>query len=54
MTWGIWLRRCLNEQQDEFELYWPSLFTSFPVIVRTTRPGSALLTKANGVKTKSS
>jgi hypothetical protein len=52
MTWGIWLRRCLNEQQDEYELYWPSLFTSFPVIVKTRR-GSALA-KANGFNEKKS
>ncbi|GAM83561.1 hypothetical protein ANO11243_015490 [Dothideomycetidae sp. 11243] len=25
ITWGIWLRHCLNGRQDEFELYWPQV-----------------------------
>jgi len=32
MVWGIWLRHCLNERQDEYELSWPSIF-SLPDIV---------------------
>ncbi|KAK5737529.1 alkaline ceramidase ydc1 [Elasticomyces elasticus] len=34
IVWGIWLRHCLNGRQDEYELVWPSLFTSIPSIVR--------------------
>ncbi|KAF1357053.1 alkaline ceramidase-like protein [Delphinella strobiligena] len=34
IVWGIWLRHCLNGRQDEFELYWPSLFTSLPAVLR--------------------
>lgn len=34
ITWGVWLRHCLNGRQDEFELRWPSIFTSLPVVVR--------------------
>jgi len=48
ITWGIWLRRCLNEQQDEYELHWPSFFTSFPGIVKTR--GDSVFRKANGFK----
>jgi dihydroceramidase len=29
LTWGIWLRHCLNGRQDEYDFYWPRLF-SFP------------------------
>jgi dihydroceramidase len=32
MVWGIWLRHCLNERQEDYELSWPSLF-SLPDIV---------------------
>lgn len=34
ITWGIWLRHCLNGKQDEYELQWPSLFFSLPLVVR--------------------
>ena len=41
ITWGIWLRHCLNGRQDEVELQWPRLITSLPVIVqRDTMNGS--------------
>lgn len=33
ITWGIWLRHCLNGRQDEFKLKWPRLL-SLPEIVR--------------------
>lgn len=35
LVWGIWLRHCLNERQDEYELRWPSVFSSLPEIVRS-------------------
>ena len=34
VTWGIWLRHCLNGHQDEFRLVWPSIW-SFPEVVKT-------------------
>lgn len=34
ITWGIWLRHCLNGRQDEYELSWPR-FWSLPEVVRT-------------------
>jgi dihydroceramidase len=33
IVWGIWLRHCLNYRQDEYELYWPNLWT-MPVVVK--------------------
>ncbi|KAF2430538.1 alkaline ceramidase-like protein [Tothia fuscella] len=34
LTWGIWLRHCLNGKQDDYELIWPRVATSIPVVVR--------------------
>lgn len=34
ITWGIWLRHCLNGRQDEYDLSWPRVW-SLPEIVRT-------------------
>jgi dihydroceramidase len=34
VVWGIWLRHCLNGKQDQFELVWPRLVTSMPLVVR--------------------
>lgn len=34
ITWGVWLRHCLNGRQDEFALKWPRLL-SLPEIVRS-------------------
>jgi dihydroceramidase len=33
IVWGIWLRYCLNGQQDLVRLDWPSIF-SVPEVVR--------------------
>ena len=33
IIWGIWLRHCLNERQDEYEFVWPQLYR-IPEIVR--------------------
>ncbi|EMF16865.1 alkaline dihydroceramidase Ydc1 [Sphaerulina musiva SO2202] len=38
IVWGIWLRHCLNGRADEYELEWPSVFTSLPGIVRNRKP----------------
>ncbi|KAF2094544.1 alkaline phytoceramidase [Rhizodiscina lignyota] len=37
ITWGIWLRHCLNGEQDEYKLVWPRMLTSLPVIVRNDK-----------------
>ncbi|RDW72015.1 alkaline phytoceramidase-like protein [Coleophoma crateriformis] len=42
IIWGIWLRHCLNDRQEEFVLHWPSIFTSLPEIV----PASTLVPQA--------
>ncbi|KAN0069771.1 Ceramidase [Elaphomyces granulatus] len=34
ITWGIWLRHCLNKRQNEFHVVWPH-FWHFPSIDRT-------------------
>ena len=36
LTWGIWLRHCLNGRQDEYDLSWPS-FWSLPEVVPRKR-----------------
>jgi dihydroceramidase len=48
--WGIWLRHCLNGKQDLYELRWPSMFASIPVIVR--RRGSANGMNGDAKKTR--
>lgn len=40
ITWGIWLRHCLNGRQDEYELVWPSTFTSIPFVVKRDKGGA--------------
>ena len=47
ITWGIWLRHCLNGRQDEFELVWPNVFT-LPAVQRV-KPET---TKQNDVAKK--
>ena len=32
LTWGVWLRHCLNGRQDEYAMSWPGLL-SLPEIV---------------------
>jgi len=34
IQWGIWLRHCINGDQDQFEMVWPRLVTSFPTVER--------------------
>lgn len=34
IIWGVWLQHCLDKNQDDFDLYWPRFFTSFPVVMR--------------------
>lgn len=33
IIWGIWLRHCLNNRQEEYYLWWPH-FWNFPEIIR--------------------
>ncbi|PGG99368.1 hypothetical protein AJ80_09364 [Polytolypa hystricis UAMH7299] len=43
IVWGIWLRHCLNHRQEEYDLYWPRLF-SWPDVRRkeqTAHPSKA-------------
>lgn len=37
ITWGIWLRHCLNKRQDEFEMVWPDLLC-LPKVERRPEP----------------
>lgn len=36
ITWGIWLRHCLNAKQDEYELIWPRIYY-LPEVVRKSK-----------------
>jgi dihydroceramidase len=47
IQWGIWLRHCLNGGQDEFEMVWPSILTSFPRVERMRPESNGVLKKAN-------
>ena len=40
ITWGIWLRHCLNGRQEEYDLAWPTIF-SLPEIVGSTDADSS-------------
>lgn len=33
IIWGVWLRHCLNQRQEEYDLWWPH-FWNFPEVVR--------------------
>ncbi|KAL9092292.1 MAG: hypothetical protein Q9165_004466 [Trypethelium subeluteriae] len=48
ITWGIWLRHCLDGRQDEFELYWPRTTTSLPMIVKRKVMNGSVNGSANG------
>lgn len=49
LTWSIWMRYCVEGKQDEFELVWPSMFTSVPAI---ERPGYARSAKSRKLAPK--
>lgn len=38
IQWGIWLRHCLKQEQDTYELCWPRLVFSLPLCVRREHP----------------
>ncbi|EAW10660.1 ceramidase [Aspergillus clavatus NRRL 1] len=44
IIWGIWLRHCLNDRQEEYHLWWPH-FWNFPEIVRTQKGTGSRLDK---------
>lgn len=46
IVWGIWLRHCLNDKQDDYEVHWPNLFT-MPLVVRREQ-----VSQLNGSATK--
>lgn len=35
ITWSIWMRYCVEGKQDDFEMVWPSMFTSVPAVERS-------------------
>ncbi|OAQ64145.1 alkaline phytoceramidase [Pochonia chlamydosporia 170] len=37
LVWGIWLRRCLEGQGQEYDLYWPRVLLSIPEIRKEQR-----------------
>jgi len=37
--WGIYLRHCLDGDQDLYELHWPRLITSLPAVVLKKKGG---------------
>lgn len=39
IVWGIYLRHCLNYRHDEYELFWPNLWT-VPVVVKRHGPSA--------------
>ncbi|GJN83339.1 hypothetical protein PLIIFM63780_006888 [Purpureocillium lilacinum] len=40
ITWGIWLRHCLSGHSDEYQLLWPRLLLSIPVVRQVERGGT--------------
>ncbi|KAF4976957.1 hypothetical protein FDECE_18413 [Fusarium decemcellulare] len=39
IVWGIWLRHCLNNRDDEYALHWPKTVTSIPEVRRVKDRG---------------
>lgn len=37
ITWGIWLRHCLNGLHDQYILHWPHKLLSLPSVVPSLR-----------------
>jgi len=40
--WGIYLRHCLDGDQDLYELQWPRLITSLPAVVLKKKKGGGM------------
>ncbi len=51
IVWGIWLRHCLNDRQDEYDFVWPRLY-SLPEVVRVKagRPSNSSLENGSAKK----
>lgn len=45
IIWGIWLRHCLNEQQDEYHLRWAH-FWHIPEVIHTMPASDEGVTRA--------
>nr|OQO29156.1 hypothetical protein B0A51_03860 [Rachicladosporium sp. CCFEE 5018] len=41
ITWGVWLRRCLDGQQEEYDVIWPHLLSVPECVRRTPLNGTA-------------
>ena len=53
IVWGIWLRHCLNGEQDEFDLHWPT-YWSLPEVRRVKPPTTYASSKSrNGIASAS-
>lgn len=52
IVWGIWLRHCLNERQDEYDFVWSHL-NCFPEVVRVQNVGDSNGSLQNGPVKKS-
>lgn len=50
ITWGIWLRHCLNGRQEEFDLHWPKIF-SLPEVVKAKQVNGGISQDATKKKT---
>ncbi|KAF7507118.1 hypothetical protein GJ744_010931 [Endocarpon pusillum] len=53
IVWGIWLRHCLNDRQDEYEFVWPRLY-SLPEVVqfKAGKPSNNSLENGSAKKTR--
>jgi len=48
IVWGIWLRHYLNYRQNEYELFWPSIWTMPDVVRRKTAESGQRNGSTNG------
>lgn len=46
ITWRVWIHRCMDGQEDKFQLKWPSVFSIPEVVAADEVP-----TRLNGKKT---
>ena len=51
IVWGIWLRHCLNERQDEYRFVWPR-FYHLPEVVRVMAETASNGPTENGLAKK--
>ena len=48
IVWGVLLRRCVDQRQNDFRLYWPSFFSIPEIVPVDSAPETGIL--ANGSK----